>query len=151
MHRDETEALDLALPNELAAVSRLHDVVQAFAAGAGLPEIRRLDLCLALEEAFVNVVRYAWEGGQHTAHLRLAREAGAVVAVLEDDGRPFNPLDLPPFDPDTPLQERREGGMGMHMVRCLTDEQTYERCGGRNRLRLTVRCNPPETPTTTQT
>ena len=151
MHRDDTEVIDLVLPNDLNAVSRLHDVVEAFAAGAGLPEVRRLDLRLALEEVFANVVRYAWEGGQHTVHLRLAREAGAVVAVLEDDGQPFNPLDLPPFDPDTPLQERREGGMGINMLRSLTDQQTYERCGGRNRLRLTVRRHPPEPPTAPQT
>jgi anti-sigma regulatory factor (Ser/Thr protein kinase) len=141
------ESLDLALANDLGEVSRLHDAVEAFAAAAGLPEVRRLDLRLALEEAFVNVVRYAWEGGQHTAHLRLAREGGAVVAILEDDGRPFNPLDAPPFDPDAPLEERREGGMGIHMVRSLTDEQTYERRGGRNRLRLVVRYKPSETPT----
>jgi serine/threonine-protein kinase RsbW len=151
MHPGGNESLDLALTNDLEAVSRLHDAVEDFAARAGLPGIRRLDLRLALEEAFVNVVRYAWEEGQHVVHLRLTREAGAVVAVLEDDGQPFNPLALPPFDPDTPLQERRAGGMGINMVRRLTDEQTYERCGGRNRLRLAVRCDPSETPTGPQT
>ena len=151
MHAGGNEALELTLTNDLEAVSQLHEAVEGFAALAGLPESRRLDLRLALEEAFVNVVRYAWEGGRHTVHLRLAREAGAVVAVLEDDGRPFNPLELPPFDPNLPLQERREGGMGINMVRGLTDEQAYERRGGRNRLRLTVRPRPSETPTAEST
>jgi serine/threonine-protein kinase RsbW len=151
MHPGGTESLDLALANDLGEVSRLHDAVEEFAARSGLAEVRRLDLRLALEEAFVNVVRYAWGEGGHTVRLRLAREPGAVVAVLEDDGRPFNPLGAPPFNPDTPLEERREGGMGIHMVRTLTDEQAYERSGGRNRLRLAVRCNPSETSTTPQT
>jgi anti-sigma regulatory factor (Ser/Thr protein kinase) len=144
MHPAGKESLDLVLTNNLEAVSQLHNAVEAFAARAGLPEVRRLDLRQALEEAFVNVVRYAWQEGQHTVHLRLAREAGAVIAVLEDDGRPFNPLDFPRFDPDTPLQERGEGGMGIHMLRSLTDEQTYERRGERNQLRVAVRCQPNE-------
>jgi len=146
MQVGEHEAVDLELPNDIEAVSRLHEAVEDFAARAGLPEVRRLDIRLALEEAFVNVVRYAWEGGQHLIHLRLVREAGGVVAVLDDDGRPFNPLEVPPFNSDTPLKERREGGMGINMIRSLTDEQTYERCGGRNRLRLTVRQDHSTTP-----
>ena len=146
MHPAGKESLDLVLTNNLEAVSQLHNAVEAFAARAGLPEVRRLDLRQALEEAFVNVVRYAWEGGQHVIHLRLVREAGGIVAVLDDDGRPFNPLEAPPFDADTPLQERREGGMGINMIRGLTDEQAYERCGGRNRLRLTVRRDQSTTP-----
>jgi len=147
MQVGDREAVDLALPNDLDAVSRLHEAVEDFAARAGLPEARRLDIRLALEEAFVNVVRYAWQEGQHVIHLRLVRESGVVAAVLEDDGRPFNPLETPPFDPDTPLEERREGGMGINMIRALTDEQAYERCGGRNRLRLTVRWDQSTTPT----
>ena len=146
MQVGEHEAVDLELPNDIDAVSRLHEAVEDFAARAGLPEVRRLDIRLALEEAFVNVVRYAWEGGQHVIHLRLVREAGGIVAVLDDDGRPFNPLEAPPFDSDTPLKERREGGMGINMIRGLTDEQAYERCGGRNRLRLTVRRDQSTTP-----
>jgi anti-sigma regulatory factor (Ser/Thr protein kinase) len=146
MHLGEHEAVDLELPNDIDAVSRLHEAVEDFAARAGLPEVRRLDIRLALEEAFVNVVRYAWEGGQHLIYLRLVREAGGVVAILDDDGQPFNPLEAPPFDSDTPLKERRGGGMGINMIRGLTDEQTYERCGGRNRLRLTVRRDQSTTP-----
>jgi anti-sigma regulatory factor (Ser/Thr protein kinase) len=140
MQHGEDESLDVALTNDLEAVAQLHGAVEDFAARAGLPEFRRLDLRLALEEAFVNVTRYAWEGGRHTVYLRLAREAGAVVAVLEDDGKPFNPLELPPFDPNQPLYQRREGGMGINMIRRLTDEQAYEWSAGRNRLRLTMRC-----------
>jgi serine/threonine-protein kinase RsbW len=151
MQVGEQEAVDLALPNDIDAVSRLHEAVEDFAARAGLPEVRRLNIRLALEEAFVNVVRYAFEEGPHVIHVRLVREEGAVTAVLDDDGRPFNPLEAPPFDPDTPLKERREGGMGINMIRGLTDEQAYERCGGRNRLRLTVRRDQSTTQIGTRT
>jgi serine/threonine-protein kinase RsbW len=145
MQVGEHDAVDLAFPNDIDAVPRLHEAVEDFTALAGLPEVRRLDIRLALEEAFVNVVRYAWEGGQHLIHLRLVREDGKVVALLDDDGRHFNPLEVPLFDPDTPLKERLEGGMGINMIRSLTDEQAYERCDGRNRLRLTVRWDQPTT------
>jgi anti-sigma regulatory factor (Ser/Thr protein kinase) len=134
-----SDALHLRLINDLQELRRLRDEAEAFAVRNGVPQRRRLDLRLALEETVVNVIRHAHAGGRHDIDVRLARAGNELVVRIEDHGRPFNPLGHPPFDPDTPLEQRGGGGMGIHMVRQVTDDLAYERRDGRNVLVLTIR------------
>jgi serine/threonine-protein kinase RsbW len=57
-----------------------------------------------------------------------------VEMQIEDDGAPFNPLELPEPAVDSPLDARPVGGLGVHLVRRLMDEVVYSRVGDRNRL-----------------
>jgi anti-anti-sigma factor len=141
-----SSALHLKLANDLREVPRLWAEADAFAVRAGVPETRRLDLRLALEEAVVNVIRHAWDGGAHQVDVLLTHTNHEVVARVEDDGRPFDPLGHRRFDPDTPLAGRGPGGLGIHLLRQAMDDVAYERRGGRNRLRLTLRWRPAEAP-----
>jgi anti-sigma regulatory factor (Ser/Thr protein kinase) len=136
------DALHLELANELHELAHLHDAAEAFATRAGMPDRRRFDLRLALEEAVSNVIRYAWDDGRHRIDVLLTYAGSELAAQIADDGLPFNPLDRPPLDPETPLEDRLIGGMGIHTVRQVTDEVAYERQGGRNVLRLTFRWQP---------
>jgi anti-sigma regulatory factor (Ser/Thr protein kinase) len=66
-----------------------------------------------------------------------------LTLVVEDDGRPFDPLrDAPCPDLDSPLELRREGGLGLHLVRHMADETVYERVGQANRVRMRVDLRP---------
>jgi len=47
---------------------------------------------------------------------------------------PFNPLDAPIPDITLPIEERRVGGLGIHLVRQFMDTLAYERRGERNYL-----------------
>jgi anti-sigma regulatory factor (Ser/Thr protein kinase) len=68
--------------------------------------------------------------------VRLRRRRREVVAEVEDDGRPFDPLQAPPPDLSAPLAERRVGGLGLHFVRNLMDQVSYARVGTRNILKM---------------
>jgi anti-sigma regulatory factor (Ser/Thr protein kinase) len=61
--------------------------------------------------------------------------AGALLtAEIEDDGQPFDPCAAGPVDVEAPLEERRVGGLGIHIVRNLCTDVGYARIDGRNRL-----------------
>ncbi len=69
--------------------------------------------------------------GPGTGCLELCREK--VEVVVEDDGKPFNPLAVAPPN----LSDKsRAGGVGLHFVRSLTDDLKYARRDGINQLRL---------------
>jgi anti-sigma regulatory factor (Ser/Thr protein kinase) len=55
-----------------------------------------------------------------------------------DDGVPFNPFTH--SDPDTSLSidEREIGGLGVMLVKQLTNSQTYQRLSDRNIVTLTI-------------
>jgi len=58
---------------------------------------------------------------------------------VEDDARPFNPLERAPVDTTVPLDQKPLGGLGIHMIRHSMDELEYRRDGGRNILTMRKR------------
>jgi anti-sigma regulatory factor (Ser/Thr protein kinase) len=61
-------------------------------------------------------------------------QPGEVKAEVEDDGRPFNPLEAAEVDTAKPLEERTIGGLGIHLVRKLMDGLEYQRQEEKNLL-----------------
>jgi anti-sigma regulatory factor (Ser/Thr protein kinase) len=132
-----SQSHDLVLRNEAAELTRLNTFVSEFCSRESLPDGFEMALMLAAEEAFINVVRYAFSDAQpHPIVVRLQRDGEGVRLEVDDDGAPFNPLETPQFDPATPLEQRRAGGLGIHLLRNLMTELRYERVNGRNRLIL---------------
>jgi serine/threonine-protein kinase RsbW len=127
--------MNVVVINNISEVDRLHRSVSQFCREHGLSSQVEGDLNLALEEILVNVIRHGHpEGGKHEIQVRLSLQQDWVIATVEDDGMPFNPLEAPEPDLDSPLETRPIGGLGIHLVRNITDGLEYHRSEGRNRL-----------------
>ena len=83
----------------------------------------------------VTVIRYGHtERGTHQIQVRLSIEQHRDNATVEHDAVPFNPLEAPEPDLDSPIETRPIGGLGIHLVRNITDGLVYRRNEGRSRL-----------------
>jgi anti-sigma regulatory factor (Ser/Thr protein kinase) len=93
---------------------------------------------LALDELLTNVISYAFEDtSDATIKVTLEMSDERITAVIEDNGRPFNPvLDAPAPDLDHSAEDRRIGGLGIHLTKAFVDTLNYERADGWNRLSL---------------
>ena len=93
-------------------------------------------ILLAVEEIFVNVASYAYDGVDGEVEIRLSAENGKVTLVFIDGGREYNPLEKP--DPDITLSadKRQIGGLGIYMVKKLVDNVSYSYADGKNILTL---------------
>ena len=137
---DENGELTVRLVNRLEEIERLAAAVEAFSARHHLPDAIAFAFNLSLDEVVTNIISYAFADVQeHPIEVRLRLEAGVVHAEVSDEGRPFNPIDVPTPDLDAPIDERRIGGLGIHIVREMMDSLEYAREGGRNILRLRKR------------
>lgn len=91
---------------------------------------------LVMEELFVNVASYAYEGGTGSCTVckELEENPSAIVVTFIDSGTPYNPLEHK--DPDTglTLEERSPGGLGIFLVKKNVDEIFYEHKDGKNIL-----------------
>jgi serine/threonine-protein kinase RsbW len=95
---------------------------------------------LAIEELVTNSIKYGYDdGGEHVIDITISLTSEALTMVVVDDGRAFNPLELPPPDTLTPIENRPIGGLGLHLLRQLSDDMQYERRDSTNRLTLTKR------------
>ena len=134
-------ALNLVLKNDLSELPRIAEEIEAHGEGREWPMKWILNVNLSLDELITNVISYGYEdSGEHEIRVTLTERDGALEVVLEDDGVAFDPLsEAPEPDLGASVEERRIGGLGVHFVKSLMDEVSYERRGGRNRLTLIQR------------
>ena len=63
-------------------------------------------------------------------------ENGGLCLCIEDDGKPFNPVEFEAPDMSCSIEECKIGGLGIHIIRKLMDDICYERCEDKNVLKL---------------
>jgi sigma-B regulation protein RsbU (phosphoserine phosphatase) len=133
----DQQTLSVVLKNDLSELQRLNQIVIAFAERHGLASELVFRLTLVLEEIVTNVISYGYDDGlEHEISVRLSWKHPHMKVEVEDDGRPFNPLEAPPPDLGKPLTEMQVGGLGIHLVRAKMDELEYRRENDRNLLIL---------------
>ena len=74
---------------------------------------------LAVEEIFINIVRYAYhpEVGLATVRCSVGGDPLQVTIQFLDNGKPFNPLEKEDADITLSAEERNIGGLGILMVK----------------------------------
>lgn len=95
---------------------------------------------LAMEELVMNCIEHGFDDArEHTIAIELSMADSALTMTVIDDGPAFNPLTAATPDLGVELEKRLVGGLGIHMLRKLSDGMEYERRQGTNRLTLSKR------------
>lgn len=129
--------IDLSLPNKLSEMEKLVAALDYFIEASAIPAKPAYRLHLAVDEFVNNAVDYGYgdgRAGEVRVHLR--HTGDALELTLSDDGDAFDPFHAPPPDLSGTVEERRIGGLGVHLVRTLADSFGYERANGRNIVSL---------------
>lgn len=112
--------------------------VVALAEQAELPPKRLLQLELVIEETVLNICHYAYAVPPGEIVIRVNLASGKFVIEFEDGGVPFDPLAADEPDVTLHMDEREAGGLGIFLVRRMTDEVHYQRRDGRNVLAVAI-------------
>ncbi len=132
MHRE------LTIDNSLSHVPEVNDFVKSFGDELKLEEKDTQNLKLAIEEAVVNVINYAYPTGETgDINIEATATATSIKFNIIDSGVAFAPTDAPDVDTSLTAEERQIGGLGIFLVRQLMDTINYERIEGKNVLTLT--------------
>ncbi|MGN0178600.1 MAG: SpoIIE family protein phosphatase, partial [Monoglobaceae bacterium] len=90
---------------------------------------------IAIDEIYSNIVRYS---GANIASVSYNIEGGRLNMTFEDDGIPYNPLEAEEPDVTLSAEEREIGGLGIFMVRKMTESMEYTYEDNKNILRLAI-------------
>jgi serine/threonine-protein kinase RsbW len=132
--------LSLTLSNERRELARLGERVEQFGIESGLPPDDTAAVNLALDELVTNVIKYAYDDDrEHGIHVTVTLRADLVTITVEDEGKPFNPLEAPSPNLDLPIEDWPIGGLGVHIVKSIADTLDYRRERGRNVVRVEKR------------
>ena len=127
----------LTLPNDVQTVPQLAEFVEEVCETTGLDMGTAMKMNLAIEEAVVNVMNYAYPAGEEgTVTIDAKADGTTLTFVIIDNGTPFDPTAKGEVDTTLSAEERGIGGLGIHLIRQLMDSINYERNNGRNVLTL---------------
>jgi sigma-B regulation protein RsbU (phosphoserine phosphatase) len=134
----------ITLTNDIQQVPQLADFVDMVCEEVGMDMAVAIQMNLAMEEAVVNVMSYAYPAdtvGDVT--IEAVTIADQLQFTITDSGTPFDPTAKEDVDTTLSAEERPIGGLGIHLVRQLMDSITYERIDGKNVLTLRKKFDKP--------
>ncbi len=129
--------LSLKIKTEVSELERIFAAVDELGSRHNWPGDFVFRINLVLEEVAMNCIKYCRMEGVTDFEIKMVPENDVLMIEITDDGRPFNPLtDAPEADTDSDIEDRAVGGLGIHLVRTMTDEMRYRREGDQNHLTL---------------
>ena len=135
---------DTILASRRSEIPRLAEIVQQFGTANRLSVDDIMRIRLVLDEIVVNIVAHGYEDAgdtdHHGIHIVLELDDRDQLTIrVTDDAREYDPRNAPAPRFDLPLEERRKGGFGVHIVKAIMDTIDYRRVDGQNVLTLTKR------------
>jgi anti-sigma regulatory factor (Ser/Thr protein kinase) len=136
----------LNLRSDPSEFRRLVSFAEGFGCSRNLPSGERARLLIILEELFTNVIKHSYDNVTRSGRIEvaLAFDGERIEIEFSDDGRPFDPLSASLSNLDLPAAQREIGGLGLQILRSLTDDAKYTRRGDRNYLTLIRNITRPE-------
>ena len=128
----------ISLVNDVQEVPALAIFVGSVCEDMRFNELTTAGVNLAIEEAVVNVMNYAYPKGKRAnILLEVMADDETITFELSDDGSPFDPTKAEQVDVTLPVEKRAIGGLGIHLMHHYMDSITYERKDGQNVLTMT--------------
>lgn len=132
----------LSIENKIENLDKVAEFVEKFGEENKLDGKTVFEINLILDELVTNIVSYAYDDNDiHMIDILLEQNNGIINIQTIDDGKEFNPLEKEEVKLDMSLDERKIGGLGIHIVKQKTDEISYERKENKNVLYLTKSLN----------
>ena len=102
------------------------------------PMKARIQLDIAIDEIVSNIAYYAYgeKTGMVTVRIEALQEENGVQLMFLDSGVPYDPLTRQDPDISAEIEERKEGGLGIFLVRKTMDDMKYEYKDGQNCLTI---------------
>ena len=125
------------LSNDVGELRKLSVWIRDRITDAGNVTSRADNVDLCVHEAVVNIVQHGYRrGAQGTIAVTVEAVDRGLAVTIADNGHPFNPLLHPaPHRPLT-IDDARDGGFGIDLIRSFADELEYRRENEHNILML---------------
>jgi serine/threonine-protein kinase RsbW len=135
-----TELLSLNMTTSGFDLDAITAAVEAMGERENWPPALVFKANLVLEELTLNIYNYGGDGGIRQIDITLNSEPDRLSIEVVDDGNAFDPThDAPLPDTNAPMEDRKIGGLGLHLVRTMMDELSYRREQGKNHLAIVAR------------
>lgn len=131
------DALHISMVPRVTELQNLSRRVEEYGDAVGLPEPTVFVINLALDELITNTVMHGFNGvGDPHIDINLRIDGDSLLLRVRDNGARFDPTADTNPDLDSALEDRRIGGLGLHLVKSFANRVHYEYVDGENCLTL---------------
>ncbi|MCX5818273.1 MAG: ATP-binding protein [Proteobacteria bacterium] len=130
--------VNLKLPAKLQHLEQLIDFVTNCAREQGITQNKIGEIQVAVEEALVNVINYAYKDEEGDVEVACMLDGEKFIIEIIDSGFPFDFLSLQDPDISLNVSERNIGGLGIYLIKRLMDHVEHKREDDKNILTLMV-------------
>jgi serine phosphatase RsbU (regulator of sigma subunit)/anti-sigma regulatory factor (Ser/Thr protein kinase) len=129
----EGSVLEMTVTNQLPEIERFNKSFNSFSEQHDIPTPVRRKMNLVFDELLNNIISYAFrDEDDHDIEIKVELSEYSIKVSITDDGVPFNPFDVEKPDTELSLEERKFGGLGIHLVREVMDKVSYQRRTDKN-------------------
>jgi anti-sigma regulatory factor (Ser/Thr protein kinase) len=118
------------------SLEKIFDFIEEFFRAGALAEFNRYPISFAIEELFTNMVKYN-PGSTQDIQLQLQHDGRTIkIDIVDYTEIAFDVTQYQDVDITKPLEERKPGGLGIHLTRKIMDEIHYKFTNGESRTTL---------------
>ena len=120
------------VPNQISALDDISQALDEFSEKASIQMKLKLQLNLVLEELITNTIKFGYDDNQeHYIDIEIHHNSTTIQVKITDDAGPFNILEYDSkLELEKPADERSIGGVGIHLIRTIMDDISYQRESG---------------------
>jgi anti-sigma regulatory factor (Ser/Thr protein kinase) len=131
-----------SFPRRIDALDQVFGFVTEALGALGVNSAHEFTVNLVVEEIFTNLVKYNRQSTRDIS-LRILRDRGKLIMRLTDfDVDKFDLTQAPEVDIHRPLSERTPGGLGIHLVRRMTESLSYQYEDRTSTIEMAIRLDP---------
>lgn len=129
--------MDKKFKRDLSSLDEIFKFIYEFSAKTDVDESVVFTINLVVEELFTNMVKYA-SGNTNKILLELKKNEDDLIIHLTDfDVDPFDISKTAEVDTQQSLDERRVGGLGIHLIKQMIDKIEYDYKNRQSKIILT--------------
>lgn len=137
MKKDESTIrgyVTLHVPCRYSYLRVIRQSVMDLCARGGMSEFKSAQLEMAVDEACSNIIEHGYSGETNVAdepkhpglRLNLILYEDRIIVEMFDRGKPFNFDEQQVVEPRQYLEDKRERGLGMYIIKRFVDGAEYE-------------------------
>jgi len=118
--------MDKKFKRDLSSLDEMFKFINEFSAKSDVDESVVFTINLVVEELFTNMVKYASENSNEILLELKKNEDDLIIHLTDFDVDPFDISKTAEVDTQQSLEERRVGGLGIHLVKQMIDKIEYD-------------------------
>ena len=121
----------------------IDDVLKGVSKSINLSKKKYMEIRLICEEVLLNIIIYSYPNGkgEMIAGYEFKKDEGCVILKICDYGKEFNIMNEKEPDITLNIMERDIGGLGILLIKKVSDSVEYERKENMNVLTVKKYCN----------